>query len=178
MSTDTTIARPYAKASFATALQENQLQRWTDLLQTTAFIMEQKKVIEVIKNPKFSTKEHYEWIASLCESILFPSGSNFLKLLAEYRRLALLPDIAKLFEIYRAEQEKIAQVEVTTPFTLSSAEQTSLAETLKNRFKKNVVLNYQIDESLLGGMIIRSGDLVIDSSVRGKLERLNTAVTN
>lgn len=88
----------------------------------------------------------------------------------------LLPEIKALYEVYRAEQEKILEVDVVSYSELTPAQQQRLSESLSQRLSRKVSLKISIDPSLLGGALIRAGDLVIDGSVRGKLNMLGTSL--
>jgi F-type H+-transporting ATPase subunit delta len=98
--------------------------------------------------------------------------------LAEYRRLKLLPEIAALFEIQRREAEKSVRAELITAFPVTEAQKASVATALKQRLEREIELECTTDAALLGGAIIRAGDLVIDGSVRGKLERLGNSLSH
>ena len=101
-----------------------------------------------------------------------------MRVLADNRRLGLLPDIAALFEIQRRVAEGRVQAELTTAFPASEAQQAQIIESLRRRLGREIELTCRTDAALLGGAVIRAGDLVIDGSVRGKLERLGTALSH
>ena len=105
-------------------------------------------------------------------------GRNFLKALAENRRLALLPQIAAQFEALRAEVEGVVDVEVIAAREIAAPQQKKLEAALAKRLGREVRMHTRIDETLLGGAIVRAGDLVIDGSLKGRLERLGSALTN
>ena len=102
------------------------------------------------------------------------SLNNLIALLATNKRLMLLPEINALYEVHRAEQEKTLAVDVISFSEVSPAQQKQLIESLSQRLQRKVSLKISIDPSLLGGAVIRAGDLVIDGSVRGKLNKLST----
>ena len=108
----------------------------------------------------------------LCGDELNDKGKNFVNLLAENKRLVLLSAISEQFDALKANQEKTLNVEVTSAYELSSETLDKLANSLKTRLQRDVILNTNIDQSLLGGAVIRTDDTVIDSSVRGKLVKL------
>lgn len=176
MSDTTTIARPYAKAVFNHALAAKQLTAWTSTLQTLATSVLDSKVEEFIYNPSVTAAQQVALLKSLCES----SGKgvderaleNLLNLLATNKRLGVLPGIYIQYEALRAEQEKTLTANVTSFSALTSKEQSDLVTALSQRLKRQVTLELKIDPSLLGGAVICAGDLVIDGSVRGKLNKL------
>lgn len=178
MSIKTTIARPYAKAVFATAVQHNTVAAWSDLLQNVAAIVRYPAVTALLENPRISVTERLKWLLDICAPFLHEGGQNLFKLLATRHRLILLPEIAELFAMYRTEQEKTIKVRVISVAQLDNALQQHLTKALQARLQRDVVLEFQLDSSLLGGLIIQAGDLVIDGSIRGKLTRLGTALMN
>ncbi|MGL4274494.1 MAG: F0F1 ATP synthase subunit delta, partial [Pseudomonas paracarnis] len=101
---------------------------------------------------------------------------NFIHVIAENDRLPLLPEIAALFDLYKAEAEKSVDVEVTSAFALNQEQQDKLAKVLSARLNREVRLQASEDASLIGGVVIRAGDLVIDGSIRGKIAKLAEAL--
>lgn len=174
MSDSTTIARPYAKAIFEHALAEQQLAQWSDYLFVLAQAVLDPNASQFIANPASTPEQQIELLNALCSKKENKALSNLISLLATNKRLMLLPEIKALYEVHRAEQEKTLGVEVISYSDVSSAQQQHLVDALSKRLQRNVSLNISIDPSLLGGAIIRAGDLVIDGSVRGKLNKLST----
>ena len=169
----TTIARPYAKAIFEHALAEKQLAQWSDYLFVLAQAVLDPNGSQFISNPASTTEQQIELLDTLC-SIKEKALSNLISLLATNKRLMLLPEIKALYEVHRAEQEKTLDVDVISYSDVSLAQQQNLVDALSKRLQRNVSLKISIDPSLLGGAVIRAGDLVIDGSVRGKLNKLRT----
>ena len=178
MAEKATIARPYARAAFAYAQAQGNLAQWSDALAIAAQVVSDTQVAPLLNHPRVTPEQLVELIAGVAGNRLDQSTHNFLATLADNRRLALLPVIAELYETLRAEVENIADVEVVSAVTLDPAQQQRLAGALKTRLKRDVRLHCAVDPELLGGAVIRSGDLVIDGSVRQRLARLTTAVTN
>lgn len=176
MSINTTIARPYAKAAFAIAKQEKAIDKWDNFLQTAAQVVGDKQAQIFLQDPRFNIEERCAWLIEVCASVITEEGKNFLKLLASKQRLMLLPDISVLFKKYRIEQEKIINVEIISAAPLNSAQQKNLEQALKIRLQRDVILETKIDSSLIGGLIVKAEDLVIDDSLRGKLSRLREAL--
>lgn len=170
-----TIARPYAAAVFGLAQEKGDLQTWSDLLQVTAQCAEAAEVQAILTNPSVSDEAAVNLLGDVAGD-LSADARNFLLLLAENNRLLLLPEIATLFEELRAEAGQMLTAEVVTARALTDAQKTKIAAALKKRLGKEVTLTEQVDESLLGGAIIRAGDLVIDGSALGKLNRLANAI--
>lgn len=178
MSDSTTIARPYAKAIFEYALGEKALALWSTHLQNLTQIVLAPQAEKFIKNPATTVDQHIELLQAAIQVKSNESSAlnNFIALLATNKRLTLLPDINALYELHRAEQEKTLDVDVTSFSELSNAQQQRLIESLSQRLQRKVALKIKIDPSLLGGAIIQAGDLVIDGSVRGKLNKLSTGL--
>ncbi len=176
MSDSTTIARPYAKAIFESALAEKNLAEWSVGLMTLAQAVLNPEAAQFIENPASTVEQHIELLQGLINSGVSESINNLISLLATNKRLMLLPEISALYEVLRAEQEKTLDVDVSSFSDLSAAQQERLIESLSQRLQRKVSLKISIDPSLLGGAIIRAGDLVIDGSVRGKLNKLSTGL--
>ena len=177
MAEKATIARPYARAAFAYARTGNALAQWSDSLDAAAAVVADSRVHKLIGNPKISSVQLIDFIGEVLGGKLDAHVRNFLEELARNRRLGLLPEVAKMFAVMRAEVENIADVQVTSAVALSDAQRNRLAEALKKRLKKDVRLSCEVDASLIGGAVIRSGDLVIDGSLRARLERLTSTMT-
>ena len=174
MSDSTTIARPYAKAVFESALAEKKLSEWSSALQILAHAMQLNSVVDFISNPVTTNEQHIELLMSILTSsdIEIQEIKNLLSLLAHNKRLLILPELKTLYEISRAEQEKTLEVDVISYSELTTQQLEQLAKSLSQRLQREVTLNTTVDPSVIGGAIVRAGDLVIDGSVRGKLNKL------
>lgn len=167
-----TLARPYAKAAFEVALQAEALDKWSSMLALSAAVSGDSAVSAVLSSPSLSSDQVADAFIGVCGDELDDRGKNFVHLLAENKRLVLLPEISTLFDNLKASQEKSIDVEITTAFEISSDVSNKLAQALKKRLQREILLATKVDQSLIGGAIIRAGDNVIDSSVRGKLSKL------
>lgn len=167
-----TLARPYAKAAFETALKDGALDKWSSMIALSAAVSAEKGVSAILSSPSLSSEQIAAAFIGVCGDELDEKGKNFIGLLAENKRLILLPEISSLFEVLKANQEMSVDVEITTAFEISSDVSNKLAQALKDRLKREIILATNVDQSLIGGAIIRAGDNVIDSSVRGKLSKL------
>ncbi|KGP63766.1 ATP synthase F0F1 subunit delta [Legionella norrlandica] len=174
MSDSTTIARPYAKAIFEYALAENKLKEWSNYLTILAEAVLAPQASQFIANPASTAEQQIELLTTICNSKFQNNEAlnNLIKLLTINKRLMLLPEIKALYEVHKAEQEKILEVDVVSYSELTSTQQQRLSESLSKKLSRKVSLKISIDPSLLGGALIRAGDLVIDGSVRGKLNML------
>lgn len=167
-----TLARPYAKAAFEVALADGALDKWSSMISVSAAIGSEAGVSDVLASPSLTSKQIADAFIGVCGDELDAKGQNFMRLLSENKRLILLPEISLLFENLKANQEKSVDVEITTAFEISSEISAKLAQALKDRLQRDINLATSVDQSLIGGAIIRAGDNVIDSSVRGKLSKL------
>lgn len=167
-----TLARPYAKAAFEVALLADALDQWSKMLAVSAAVSGDSGVSAILSSPSLSSDQVADAFIGVCGDELDEKGKNFVHLLAENKRLVLLPEISTLFDNLKANQEKSVDVEITTAFEISSDVSNKLARALKDRLQREIILATKVDQSLIGGAIIRAGDNVIDSSVRGKLSKL------
>lgn len=170
-----TIARPYAKAAFERALDTKSLDSWQQALTTLAVVGEQPEIRALFKNPKVSSVQLVKLLLELSGS----SGlefANFIQLMADAGRLTALPEIAALFIQHRADYEQTAEVSVASAIALDKAQQTKLGQVLERKLGRKVRLNCSVDSSLLAGVVVRAQDLVIDGSLRGRLNSLADAL--
>ncbi len=172
MSSRITLARPYARAAFQAARDADRLADWRECLTLAAGIAVAPEMRELIDNPRVERGRLVDLFRDLGGERFDGAFVNFLGAVAHHDRFELLPEIAAQFEYLRREAEKRVHVHVTSAYPMESAERESLAARLKNRFGREVDLEVAVDESLIGGVIIRAGDEVIDGSVRGRLEQL------
>ncbi len=168
----TTFARPYAKAAYAFAVEQNAVDAWENMLTLAAQVVVEPTMSRYLSKPALSATDRAQAIAEVCGDQLDASVTNLITQLAEHHRLAVLPQVAELFRILSAEAEQTVDVELTSAYTLDEAATQKIVAALKARLQRDVRVTSQVDESLLGGMIIRAGDTVIDGSVRGRLQRL------
>jgi F-type H+-transporting ATPase subunit delta len=171
-----TIARPYANAAFALAQEKGELTAWSDLLAVLAQAVSEPEMQSIINSPAVSDEQAVSVLTDIAGDAVTPEVKNFLSLLAENDRLVLLADISLLFEELKAEAEKSMVADVVAARDLSAEQADKISAALKTRLGRDVTLNVSVDESLLGGAIIRAGDLVIDGSALGKLNRLASAI--
>jgi len=173
-----TIARPYAHAAFLFADSHQALKEWSGMLEFLAVVAADPEMTELIENPRLTETQIADLFIGIGADRLDENCHNFIRLLAENRRLKLLPEIAALFEIQRRDAEQSIRAELITAFPVTAAQQAAVTTALKQRLGREIELECITDATLLGGAIIRAGDLVIDGSVRGKLERLGNSLSH
>ena len=172
MADKTTIARPYAKAAFEEAKAGNQLGLWSETLRTASTVVQDPRVRKLLGNPAISNAELAKLVSDLAGPKLDGQGRNFVQALAENRRLAYLPEISTLFDELKDDAEGVVDVTITSAAQLENSQREALATALQRRLKRQVRLHCETDPSLLGGAVLRAGDLVIDGSVRARLNRI------
>ena len=176
MAEKTTIARPYAEAVFELAKQNGELKSWSEKMELLSAIASNDDMAMVIANPDMG-----QHVVALFQDIagdkLDASGLNLVKLCAENGRLDVLPEVAAIFEEFKAEEESTVVAEVTSAFALNDEQKSNIAAALKKRLERDVTIVETVDDSLIGGVIIRAGDLVIDGSAANRLETLGNALT-
>jgi len=172
MSDLATLARPYAEAVFKRAKEAKAAEKWSDMLAFVALVMQDNDFVALVKNPKVADDRIVGLILEISKGVLDKEGTNFVKLLAQYERLLLAPEIAVLYENYKAEDEGYIDVEVSSAFALTKEEEKKLATTLKKTLNKTVRLNTDVDKTLIGGFLARAGDIIIDGSIKGQLQQL------
>jgi F-type H+-transporting ATPase subunit delta len=178
MAEKVTIARPYAKAAFEYAREHNSLARWSEVLAVASAVVADEQVKKLLTNPRVRPAELVDLIAGIAGDKLDANAKNFLDVLAQNRRLGYLPEIAANYEAMRAEVEQVADVEIVAAAELNDAQRNRLTEALKKRLSRDVRLHVSVDPSLIGGAIVRAGDLVIDGSLKARLDRLATELAH
>ncbi|MDH5785252.1 MAG: F0F1 ATP synthase subunit delta [Chromatiales bacterium] len=178
MAEKTTIARPYAQAVLALAKEQNALQQWSEMLQFAAAVTADEEMAAIIASPRLSSEQLAGLFLDICGDKLNEHGKNMIRVLAENDRLDVLAEITVLFEIERALSEGTIEAQVVSAVELNDAQKSGITESLKKRLGRDVTLNCSVDASIVGGAIIRAGDVVIDGSVTGKLAKLATALNH
>jgi F-type H+-transporting ATPase subunit delta len=176
MAEKVTIARPYAKAAFAYARERNAFAQWSTALSTASAVVTDPQVAKLLFSPRVSPPQLVDLIAGVIGGSLDEHGKNFLNTLAQNRRLGLLPEIAAIYETLRAEIEQVADVHISSAVALDAAQRDRLTSSLKKRLRREIRLHENVDPSLIGGAIVRTGDMVIDGSLKARLDRLATDI--
>ncbi|KAF0191772.1 MAG: F-type H+-transporting ATPase subunit delta [Gammaproteobacteria bacterium] len=178
MAEKSTLARPYAQAVFELAQSQRALPAWSEHLQRLALAVNDLNVRRLIVSPRVTDDQRVAIIAEVAGNRPGDKAVSLLRVLARNRRLGVLPEIAALYEKLRAEAERSMQAEVVSAFEITEEQKQRLAAALKKRLGREVSLTCRTDESLIGGAIVRAGDLVIDGSVTGKLGKLAVALSH
>ena len=173
-----TLARPYAKAIFEFARDQDQLESMAGRLAFWAAVATDDGMKERLADPSATHERRAELFIKVTGDELDDTGRNIIRLLAENDRLGVLPQIFLQYEEMRGEAEGEIEARVTSAFPLNEAQEASLVEALSRRLDRRVRIVTEIDESLIGGAIIKAGDLVIDGSLRGRVDKLQHAVAS
>lgn len=169
-----TLARPYAKAVFEMAREGNSFAGWSKQLAALAEVVAQPQIAAVLGHPALTRAALADLIASAAGAELDAQGKALVQLLAENGKLSALPELAAQFEQLRAEHEARVAVEITSAAPVAEAQKAALSQAVAKRLQREVEITWSTDEALIAGALIRAGDLVIDGSARGELERLST----
>jgi F-type H+-transporting ATPase subunit delta len=173
-----TLARPYARAAFEYAQASNNFAGWSQLLAGASAVVGDPQVAGLLSNPKVAPTQLVDFVVDVLGGKLDEPARNFLSTLAENHRLSVLPEITSAYEELRSAQENVADVQITSAIQLNDAQRQRLADALRKRLKREVRLHCDVDPTLIGGAVIRSGDLVIDGSLKAQLDRLTALATH
>lgn len=173
----TTIARPYAEAVFARALETDSLELWSDMLGLLGIVVQDPALAGLATSPKLTRDRLAELLIEIGGGRLNEEGQNLVKLLVRNGRVSVLPEIAALFEAMKSEQEGVVEVRVASAFPVKPAEEQALAAALKRKLGREVRITSEQDPELIGGVRVRAGDLVIDGSISAQLRQLAGALT-
>lgn len=175
MSEANTIARPYVQAAFEVAHKQADLKGWSDVMQTLKELLANAEVKAAVTNPRLKHSQVEDLMLQLAGK-LNKEQSNFVRALVQSGRLTVIEEIAEMFEALRSEAEKSAQVTVSSAFELNDEQQRKIAAALKNRLGRDIKLSCKVDKALLGGIVIRMGDKVMDGSANTRLAELAYAL--
>ena len=173
-----TIARPYARAAYAHAREAGHVAEWSGWLATARSVVASEEFQKLERSPGITTADLSGLVTGICGDALDANARAFLAILAENGRLDFLPEIAARFEELKAEDQNVADAEVVSATQLDEQQKARLAAALRTRLRRDVRLHCTVDPSLIGGAVVRSGDLLIDGSLKGRLARLETELTS
>ena len=175
MSELTTVARPYAKAAFDFAIEANAVDNWLSMLVFAAEVSENETMTSYLSGGA-SVEQATELFLKVCDDQLNGNAQNLIKVMAENQRLLVLPQVLSQFSELKAEYDKEINVDVTSAVEITAEQVTTLSAALEKRLARKVKLNCVVDANVVSGLLIKAGDMVIDGSVRGKLNRLATTM--
>lgn len=173
-----TLARPYAKAVFEYAEAAGSLDQWSAMLGTLSAVVADTVVQKLLNSPELTKQQQSASLIDVCADSLDEKGQNLVRLLAENRRMKLLPFISEQFETLKLQRQKSVDVELISATPLDNELQDKLAQALSKKLDRSVNISASVDQSLLGGVLIRAGDTISDGSVRGRLTKLAEALNS
>ncbi len=173
-----TLARPYAKAAFEVAFAANDLAGWQSMLNTAGAVAADARMRTALSRPALTSEQQAKLLLDVCGDALSDKLQNLVRILASNKRVTLLPEIAQQFSVLKAQQEKTVEVDIRSAFALDAATAERLSQALSKKWQRQVKLETRVDPSLIGGVIIKAGDTVIDASVRGRLHKLAEAINS
>jgi F-type H+-transporting ATPase subunit delta len=168
----TTVARPYARAVYQQATETSSVDSWGDALSLMASVASDAAMTEILDNPQLGKEQKGELLLKVIADKLNQQQTNLIKLMAENGRLKALPEVVDQFEVFRAEAEGKIDAEVVSAFPLSDEQEQAIIATLKTKLGREITLTTSTDESLIGGVVIKAGDTIIDGSMKSRLELL------
>ena len=171
-----TLARPYARAAFEYAREQEDLLRWSEALRLGAAVALDPKVAALLVSPALTAEQKSLAFIEIGGDNFNPALQNFFRVLAEQKRLPLMGEISRLFELYKANEEKTIDVDLRSAFAIDAEYAKTLTQSLSDKLKRKVELHTTVDPTLIGGALIRAGDTVIDGSIRGRLAKLGEAM--
>ncbi len=178
-----TVARPYAKALYAQASSHNTVDAWLNILYILGLVADNKNIQHMVADPTVSSQRIIDMLHTLCQEVS-PSHltsiqqplANFLALLCQDKRLVVLPAIFELYQRMVAENAGVVNVEITSAADLAPEQQDKIMRALEKRFAAKIDVTYKLDESLIGGVLLRADNWVMDGSIKGKLARLKETI--
>lgn len=170
--TRTTLARPYAQAIFNEARRTGALDLWSEMLGFLSMALADPELSRIMEDPRLLRTQRESIFIEVSEGQINGAGVNLIRLLVQNGRVGLLPEIAVSYEGLRKDAEGLLDVIVCSAYRLSEDEKARLALALKQRLGREILLVEKHDPTLIGGVVIRAGDWVIDGSIRGRLQGL------
>ena len=168
----TTAARPYANAVYDIANKASALDSWGDALANLGAVVSDVHMSRLLNNPEMGKQQKGDMLIKVLGDKLDEQQRNLVKLMAENGRLSIMPDVRDQFEVARAKAENKVEAEVVSAFELTAQQTDELVNTLKNKLGCDVTLTTTVDESLIGGVVIKAGDTIIDASMKSQLDSL------
>lgn len=177
MASESTTARPYARAIFELAEQRGGFDQWSSRLAFWASVVQDDAIRSRLSEPGITAQAKADLIVQVSDG-LDDDSRSLLKLLADNDRLLALPDMHQQYEQLRREAEGEVEAHIVSAYELTDDQSNRIVEALGKRLARKVKITNEVDPELIGGAIIRAGDLVIDGSIRGRLSGLEQSVAS
>ena len=178
MSNVTTLARPYAKAAFELAEADSATGRWNDMLDLASTLVSEKSMARLLQSPEVSNSQLVKVLSDIGGEAFDSKFRDFLSVLSENKRFSLLPEITTLYQKLREEADKLLRVRVVSAFALDEDQALRLKAALARRFDREILLESEVDSSVIGGAVVYAGGQVIDGSLRDRLAKLSNSLSN
>ena len=178
MSNVTTLARPYAKAAFDLADADNATGSWNDMLALAGSLVSEESMATLLQSPEVGGKQVVKILSDIAGESFNDRFRDYLWVLAENKRFPLIPEIATLYQKLREEADKLLRVKVVSAFALDENQATRMKEALARRFEREILLESEVDSSIIGGAIVYADGQVIDGSLKDRLTKLSNSLTN
>src|SRR5258705_5406 len=172
MAEPSTVARPYAEAVFKLADAQNALGKWSEMLAALAAVAADARVRAAITDPNLSDAKIAGLFIAILAGKLSGDAENLVRVLAEYGRLELLPEIRTQYEALKNDREGVVEAEIYSAFELTQPQLTDLVQRLEKKTGRKVRARVELDKELIGGVKVLLGDKVIDGSARAQLGAL------
>ena len=178
MAESVTIARPYAEALFRVAKESGNLASWSMPVGKLVEVASNPEAREAIGDPNVAAGQLVDLFRSAYGNTVDAELANFIQLLSDNDRLALLPEIGALYESYKQAEEGTKQAKIVSAFPIDASQVKALLPQLETVFKSKLEAFVSVDPELIGGIKVIVGDQVLDASVRAKLDTMATALNN
>jgi F-type H+-transporting ATPase subunit delta len=178
MSNVTTLARPYAKAAFELADADNATGQWNDMLDLASAMVSEESMANLLQSPEVSGSQIVEMLSGIAGEAFDNRFRDFLAVLAENKRFPLLPEISSLYQKLREEADRLLRVKVVSAFALDDSQATRLKDALARRFEREILLESEVDSSIIGGAVVYADGQVIDGSLKDRLTKLSNSLSN
>ncbi len=176
MSESSSIARPYAQAIFELARDAGNFEHWSENLKNLSDIVSLPDMQAVLSDPRIARNQVLDIVLKIGGSEFDELTQNFVRVLSHYRRLPIVPQIAKQYETLRAAEQGIIDAELETAYEIDDNQLSQLIDAMQNKLGRKVRLTRKLNADLIGGVVIRAGDWVIDDSIRARLDKLSSTL--
>ena len=176
MSNTTTLARPYAKAAFELAGADNTTGRWTEMLTLASALVTDETMANLLQSPQLTSQQVVQILSDTGGEAFDSRFRDFLSVLSENKRFPLLPEITELYQRLQEEADKLLRVKVVSAFELDEDQATRLKDALGRRFEREILLESEVDKSVIGGAVVYAGGQVIDGSLKDRLAKLSNSL--
>jgi len=167
-----TVARPYAVAAWRHAQAEGKADLWADMLVLMASIVSDETMSRIVADPRVDEGRLSQLMLDICGGRITETAESLVKLLVANGKLSLMPEISSVFTALKAEAGGAVEAKLLTAYPVNAKFEQAIAAAMQKKLDREINFTTEEDKSLLGGVIIRAGDMVIDASVRGKIESL------